>query len=128
VSVPPDWTPHRRDDGELLGWIRPDAGDAWVAIDVLGRAASGPVDWLEAEAVLEERGLAWLGGVWLLERDGAGPQRVRLAEVSTDGVALHVDDLGAIDRAVARMVLPWPAPERLRPPHPGEELPSPFAE
>ena len=31
----PDWTPHRRDDGELLGWIHPD-GDDWVAVDVLG--------------------------------------------------------------------------------------------
>ncbi|WJL94482.1 hypothetical protein QSU92_10910 [Microbacterium sp. ET2] len=19
--IPPDWTPHRRDDGELIGWI-----------------------------------------------------------------------------------------------------------
>ena len=46
-GVPGDWTVHRRDDGELVGWIRPD-GDAWTAIDLLGPEAVASVDWLDA--------------------------------------------------------------------------------
>ena len=52
------WTPHRRpDDGELIGWIRPE-GEAWVAVSLLGRELTGPVEWLEAEDALEATGLA----------------------------------------------------------------------
>ncbi len=120
--IPDDWTPHRRDDGERLGWIRPE-GDAWVAIDVLGRAASDPVDWLDAEAALERLGLAWLADVWMLEREDAEPLRVRLVEVVPEGagrVVVHTDDFGAIDVPVTRYELPWPAPARLRPRRDGD--------
>ncbi len=47
--IPADWTPHRREDGELLGWIRPEGAD-WLAVDVLGRELTGEIDWLDAEA------------------------------------------------------------------------------
>ncbi|MEZ3161613.1 hypothetical protein AB1K54_13870 [Microbacterium sp. BWT-B31] len=114
-----DWTPHRRDDGELVGWIRPD-GQGWVAVDLLGREATGAVDWLDAEAALEQTGLAWLADAWMLERD-AGAVRVRILEVTppregTAGrVVVQTDDFGAIDASVERFGLPWPAPEALRP-------------
>jgi hypothetical protein len=127
VSAPAGWTPHRRDDGEMLGWIRPEA-DLWVPVDLLGREVAGAAEWLDAESVLEERGLGWLAGVWLLEdeEDDARPRRVRIAEVSTERVVVDTDDFGAIDAPVRRFVLPWPAPESLRSPHPGEALPSPW--
>jgi len=112
--LPADWTPHRRDDGELLGWIRP-AGDDWVAVDLLGRAASTPVDWLEAEEALEERGIAWLADIWVLERVDAAPLRVRMVEVTPDHVVVQTDDFGAIDAPVERFELEWPAPASLRP-------------
>ncbi|MBN9183118.1 MAG: hypothetical protein J0I66_09000 [Microbacterium sp.] len=85
---PADWTPHRRDDGELVGWIRPadDIGETWIAVDVLGRDASAAVDWLDAEAALEARGLAWLGEVWIFERPDAAALRVRLVEVTPERV------------------------------------------
>jgi hypothetical protein len=67
-AVAADWTPHRRDDGEVVGWIRPD-GEAWTAIDVLGREVAASVDWLDAEAALEDAGLAFLAEPWMLERD-----------------------------------------------------------
>jgi len=117
--IPETWTPHRRDDGELVGWIRPD-GDEWVAIDLLGRPASASVDWLEAEATLEERGLAWLGEVWMLERADHDPVRVRLVEVTPGAageagrVVVHTDDFGDINAPVERFELPWPAPGVLR--------------
>lgn len=126
-----DLTPHRRDDGELLGWIRP-SGDDWVAVDLLGRDASSPRDWLDAEAVLEERGLGWLADVWMLETDAA-PRRVRIVEVTPDhdGIAgrvvVHTDDLGSIDAPFERIELPWPAPASLRPRRPGEAEEFPFA-
>jgi hypothetical protein len=115
--LPADWTPHRRDDGELVGWIRPahESSATWIAIDVLGREASDAVDWLEAEAALEARGLAWLGDVWMLERPDAAPLRVRLVEVTPDRVVVQTDDFGAIDVPVDRFELGWPAPESLRP-------------
>jgi hypothetical protein len=121
-----DWTPHRRDDGELLGWIRPE-GEDWVAVDVLGRTASAPVDWLEAEAALEEVGLAWLADVWMLEDEASGALRVRFVEVTPSDAAtagrivVKVDDFGDMQRPPSeRFTLPWPAPASLRPARPGD--------
>ena len=129
--IPADWTPHRRDDGELLGWIRPE-GEDWVAVDLLGHEASGSVDWLDAEEILEERGLSWLADIWMLERHAVDPVRVKLVEVTpgrvgeTGRVVVQTDDFGAIDAPVERFELPWPAPAVLRPLRPGESSASPF--
>jgi hypothetical protein len=129
--IPADWTPHRRDDGELVGWIRPE-GDDWVAVDLLGREASGAVDWLDAEEALETRGLSWLADVWMLERDGDPAVRVKLVEVTpgrageTGRVVVGTDDFGAIDFPVERFELPWPAPGVLRPLRPEDPAGSPW--
>jgi len=124
-----DWTPHRRDDGELLGWIHP-AGDLWIATDVLGRPASAPEEWLDAEAALERRGIAWLADPWMLEGEGAHPLRVRMVEVVPDGagapgrIVVKLDDFGDMARPAAeQFVLPWPIPDRLRPPRDGDPYP-----
>src|SRR6478752_4311056 len=128
--LPADWTPHRRDDGELLGWIRPEDGD-WVAVDLLGRRASAAVEWLEAEAVLERNGLAWLADVWMLEMPEGDAWRVKLVEVTPGGVGetgrivVQTDDFGAIDVPVERFELPWPAPPTLHRRRPGEPAPTP---
>lgn len=120
-----DWTPHRRDDRELLGWIRPE-GEDWVAVDLLGREATGPVEWLDAEDALEAGGLAWLAEVWMLETD-EGPIRVRIAEVTPPAspgdrgrVVVHTDDFGSVDVPYTRHELAWPAPAQLRHKRPGE--------
>lgn len=121
-----DWTPHRRDDGELLGWIHP-SGDEWAAVDVLGRTLAGPVEWLDAEAALEEHGLAWLADPWMLEGEGDRPIRVRMVEITPDRdgapgrIVVKIDDYGDLSRpASVPFVLPWPVPPRLRPPLPGD--------
>jgi len=112
--IPRDWTPHRRpDDRELVGWIRPEQDD-WVAVDLLGRDVTGPVDWLDAEAALEEIGLGWLAEVWMLDREDAEPLRVRLVEVTPERVIVKGDDFGAVDAPVESFTLPWPAPVALR--------------
>jgi len=125
----PDWTPHRRDDGELLGWIHPE-GDDWVAVDVLGRPASVPTEWLDAEAALEEHGIAWLADPWMLEGEGDRPLRVRILEVTPDEesvpgrIVVKVDDFGDMTRpATAQFVHPRPIPDRLRPPRDGDPDP-----
>ena len=129
--IPSDWTPHRRDDGELLGWIRPE-GDDWVAVDLLGHEASDPGDWLVVEEALEARGLSWLADIWMLERDASEPLRVKLVEViparagEAGRVVVQTDDFGAIDAPVEIYELPWPSPVALRPRRPGESGASPF--
>lgn len=118
-AVADDWTPHRRDDGERLGWIRPD-GDAWTAIDVLGRVVAASVEWLDAEEALEQRGLAFLAEPWMLERGEGAPVRVRLVEVTPARIVVKVDDYGDMSRPHEGIVLPWPLPPELRPPRPGD--------
>lgn len=113
--IPADWTPHRRpDDRELVGWIRP-AGGAWVAVSLLGRDVSEAGEWLDAEAVLEQTGLAWMAGIWMLEGVADRPLRVKLVEVTPERVVVQTDDFGAIDVSVERFELPWPPPRTLRP-------------
>lgn len=124
MALPADWTPHRRpEDRELLGWIRPE-GDDWVAVSLLGREVSGPGEWLDAEAALEEAGLAWLAEPWMLEGVGHAPVRVRLVEVTPERIVVKADDFGDVRASTTRYELPWPAPATLRPPHPDD--PSPF--
>lgn len=118
-----DWTPYRRDDGELLGWIRP-AGDDWAAVDVLGRVLSSAADWLDAEAVLEAHGLAWLADPWMLESGATAPLRVAFVEVTPGPmgrIVVKIDDFGDMQAPAAeQIVLPWPAPARLRPMRDGD--------
>lgn len=127
-----DWTPHRRDDGELLGWIHA-VGDDWAAVDVLGRPASDPTEWLDAEAALEERGIAWLADPWVLEGEDERPLRVRILEVTPDDdgvpgrIVVKVDDFGDVTRPPTQQyVLAWPIPDRLRPPSPTDPDPRVF--
>lgn len=119
MSVPADWTPHRRDDGELVGWIRPD-GDDWTAIDVLGREVVAAVEWLDAEAALEQRGLWFLADPWMLEHEGEAALRVRLVEVTPERIVVKAEDYGDMTAFTDRFTLPWPLPARLREPREGD--------
>ena len=101
-------------------------------MDVFGHDVGDPVDWLDAEAALETRGIRFLADSWMLERDDAPPLRVRIVEVTPDRagvpgrVVVQTDDFGAIDAPVERFELEWPAPARLRPRRPGEAGTTPF--
>lgn len=118
-GVPAEWIPHRRGDGELVGWIRPE-GEDWTAIDVLGREVVASVDWLAAEEALEARGLAFLADPWMLDRDSAPPLRVRLVEVTPARIVVKSEDFGDMTRLTQRIELPWPIPAALRPPRAGD--------
>ncbi|MFZ2241986.1 MAG: hypothetical protein WAV90_20915 [Gordonia amarae] len=122
MPIPSDWTPHRREDGELLGWIVADdaSGDAWSAIDVLGRTVVAGADWLDAEAALDDRGLHYLADPYMLEGQREQPVRVRLVEVTPDRIVVKEDDFGDINATTERFTLPWPIPAELREVQPGD--------
>ncbi len=113
-AVPSDWTPHRRDDGELVGWIRPE-GELWVPVGLFGHDVGEAQEWLDAEAVLEGIGIGWLDDTWILET-ADGPARVRMVEVTPDRVAVKIDDFGALGGPLPTIYeLAWPTPSELRP-------------
>lgn len=111
--LPHDWIPHRREDGEAVGWIALD-GDDVAAFDLLGRRVTAPgVDWLEAEQELEARGLGYLAGEFTLLRADEPPLPVRIGEVRIDHVSVVVDEFGGASVVGAdpeTHVLPFPVP------------------
>ena len=113
MSVPQDWIEHRRGDRELVGWMRPE-GDGFVVIDLLGREVSESVDWATAEELLESTGIGFLAEPFELQL-GESWIRVRLVEVSTDGIRVKYEDWGATDADFVEHSLPFPVPSTLRP-------------
>ena len=107
-------TEHRREDGELVGWILP-AGDDWRGIDLLGRDVLISDDWLAIEAALEELGIGYLAGIWTYAHPERGALRVRMVEVTPERILVKTDDFGAIDVPSLSFELPWPLPESVRP-------------
>jgi hypothetical protein len=114
VPVAPDWIEHRRGDGELLGWMRPER-DGFVAVDLLGRSLTDAVDWLAAEETLESTGIGYLAEPFELLLDDESWLRVRIIEVSADAIRVKKDDWGAIDVSMQDYTLPFPVSDRLRP-------------
>ncbi|MCD1572880.1 MULTISPECIES: hypothetical protein [Agromyces] len=109
-----DFIEHRRPDGELVGWLRPE-GEGFVPVDLLGREHGGPVDWLDGETLLEELGIRYLADPYALRLENGTELRVRITEVSTRGIVVKKDDFGAIDAPLVRYELAWPMPPELTP-------------
>ncbi len=84
--IPADWRPHHRADGELVGYLAPTAGDAVVAMTLLGTPAGDPTDEWSAQEQLEELGLAYLADRWWLVAADGSQQQVVLVEVSPAGI------------------------------------------
>ncbi|MFC9560559.1 hypothetical protein [Agromyces sp. NPDC056965] len=114
MTVPADWIAHRRGDGELLGWMRPD-GEGFVVIDLLGRPLTDSLDWLSAEEALEATGIGYLADLYELRLDDDTWLRVRITEVSASVLTLKKDDFGAIDAPAVEYEVPFPIDDRLRP-------------
>lgn len=112
MVVDPTWIEHRRGDRELVGWIQQD-GDLFTAIDLLGRARTGRVDWLTAEEFLDELGIGYLADPYELFVDD-GWRRVRIIEVSPDAIRVKREDWGDMTTPLIEHVLPFPMPSILR--------------
>lgn len=87
--LPETWIPHRREDGELIGWIDMTVAEPqMVPIDRLGRALEPVADWFDAEEALEAIGLRFLAERYVyLGAGGAGEPRE-----DDDGDDHHGDD------------------------------------
>jgi hypothetical protein len=114
VSISPDWIEHRRGDGELVGWMRPEA-DGFVVMDLLRRPLTDVVDWLDAEETLEAMGIGYLAEPYGFLDDDGRWLRVRIVEVSADRVRLKGEDWGAIDAPFTEYSVAFPIERRLRP-------------
>lgn len=110
-----EWFPHRRDDGEVVGYIRAD-GDLWCGLDILGRPVVESVEWLEAEDALEDRGLQMLLEPHVLVHEGR-ERRVRIVEVTPERVKVVDDedrDANVIGAVHEVFTLSLPVGDRLR--------------
>lgn len=104
--TPAAWEPyHRPDDGEHVGYLRPD-GDLVVPCTLLGTDLAGPLERDDAETVLQDVGLSYLAETWLLLDDDGTQRRVVLVEV--DAARAVVADAGSA------LVVGAPADERGR--------------
>jgi len=112
----PDWIEHRRaEDRERVGWMKP-VGDGFVAIDLLGRARTGVVDWLHGEETLDALGIGYLADPYELRLDSGEWLRVRLAEVSPTGIRVKKDDWGDMSAPQIYYEVSFPVDEQqLRP-------------
>lgn len=118
--LPPDWIEHRRPDGETLGWMVPGA-DGFHVRDLLGRElTAAPLDWLEAEELLDGLGIGYLADRWTLRLPDGTERPVRIAEASARGVTVVADEFGiasAVGGDPERFRLPFPVPPELRQGH-----------
>lgn len=114
MAVPDNWIEHRRGDNELIGWIVPE-GEEFATVDLLGRR-SEPVDWLTAEERLEEMGIGYLADHFALRKAPDQWVRVRLVEISPDGIVVQEDDYDdPTGEALPSHRLPWPVTNELVP-------------
>lgn len=113
MTVGADWIEHRRGDRERLGWMRPQ-GDGFVVIDLLGREVSDELEWLDAEELLEERGIGYLADRFELEIEPGHWLLVRIVEASPDRIRLKKEDWGDVTATAVYYEVAFPMPAALR--------------
>ncbi|HET8868172.1 MAG TPA: hypothetical protein VFM87_07540 [Agrococcus sp.] len=111
--IPADWMPHRRADGEVVGFVR-EAGDAFQPMDLFGRPLGDAGDWLAVEELLDAHTIAWIDEPWMLAVDGA-EVRVRVIEVTPERIRVKLDDFGDVTATARFWEVPVPETGRLRP-------------
>lgn len=112
-----EWIECRRGGGERVGWAVP-ADDGFHVVDLLGRRRTEqPVDWFDAEALLEAIGIGYLAERYTVRLADGSERTVRIGEVSTSGIVVVADDFGDASVVGAKpetFDLPFPAPAELR--------------
>ena len=117
--IPDEWMPHRRADGETVGYVHLADGGLFQGIDLLGRPLGEPGEWLAVETMLDDHSIAWLDGSWSLALPDGRTVRARIAELSSARVVLVEDRLGSIDGAPpARFEVTVPVAEGVLEPAP----------
>lgn len=114
MSVPETWIPHRRDDGEVIGWIDMTVAEpVLVPVDRLGRPLDPVDDWHLAEETLETVGLRFLMDRYVVD-EGGRDTVVRIAHVYDDRIVLSTALTDAVEDVGREIVVPFPAPANLR--------------
>ena len=108
------WTPVRREDGELIGFLAQDA-DGWRPLTVFGHPIADAGDRVDAEDRLHSVGISYVAEKWEV-RDGADWISAQLVEASPAGVTVQlVDFFDHADRYGERQRLTAPVgDDRLR--------------
>lgn len=115
TRLPEHWIPHRRDDGELIGWIDLDTHAPQVLpIDRLGRGLPPVEEWPAAEAALEEIGLRFLMEKFTFTGAAGTVHQVRIRQVYDDRIVITTALSDAVGDVGEEYTLPFPAPETLR--------------
>ncbi|GAA1463635.1 hypothetical protein [Williamsia maris] len=103
-AIPEHWIPHRREDGEVIGWIDLEtAAPDLIPVDRLGRSLAAVSEWPLAEEVLEEIGLRFL-----LNRFDHRGRRVRIRQLYDDRVVVTTAVSDAIGDIGDEYTLPFP--------------------
>ncbi|MFD6856585.1 hypothetical protein ACFWCF_04445 [Rhodococcus sp. NPDC060090] len=104
-SLPSRWIPHRREDGEVIGWIDMESREPdLIPIDRLGRALPSVPDWNAAEEVLDDVGLRFL-----MNRFHYRGHTVRIRHLYEDRVIVTTAVSDAIGDVGQEFTLPFPA-------------------
>lgn len=112
--IPATWIPHRRDDGEVVGWIDMTVAEPlFVPIDRLGRPLEPVDDWHQAEEALDGIGLRFLMERYVIA-EGGRDTVVRIAQIYDDRIVLSTALTDAIEEVGREIVVPFPAPVGLR--------------
>lgn len=117
--IPSNWHEHRRDDGELIGYVAPLDG-GFAAYTLFGYPLAEGVDEFDAEQALESAGLRYLADRWLLALDGRDdPITVEILEATPSEVTVKHVDYSDDGRWGSLFTLDVPVgPERLGPQRP----------
>lgn len=83
-------------------------------IDLLGRELSEPLDWFEAETLLEATGMSYLADAYELRVEDDEWVRVRITEVSANRIRVKLEDWGDIKVPTREYILPFPPTADLR--------------
>lgn len=94
--IPAEWRPHRRRDGELIGYLAPADGDTYIPMTLLGTPIDDAQDEWSAADRLEETGLSYLAERWLLTDDDGTQTPVVVVEVSPDRVTVVPADFALV--------------------------------
>lgn len=109
MALPQHWIPHRRDDGEVVGWIDLESdAPAIRPIDRLGRALPPVDDWNDAEEVLDDLGLRFL-----MSRFTFRGQTVRIRHVYDDRVVVTTAVTDAVGDVGDEFTVAFPVREEL---------------
>ncbi|MEV0948607.1 hypothetical protein [Rhodococcus sp. NPDC049939] len=104
-AIPSHWIPHRRQDGEVVGWIDLDSqAPDLIPVDRLGWPLEPVSDWPAAEEALEKRGLGFL-----LNRFQYRGHAVRIRQLYEDRVIVTTAVSDAVGDVGEEFTLPFPA-------------------